>query len=110
MASWRKDGKELYFMAADQSIMAVAVSTSPAVQFEKPHVLFKPNAAIAAFAGTTAISSDGERLVIAVPPPQLRQLTFYNRQGEVNEDIVGEPTQFIMCNRTSRPTGTSSPT
>jgi Tol biopolymer transport system component len=95
LTSWRKDGKELYFMAADQSIMAVAVSTSPAVKFEKPHVLFKPDAAIAAFPGTTAISSDGERIVIAVPPPQLRQLTFYNRQGEVTR-TVGEPTQFVV--------------
>ena len=95
MATWRKDGKELYFMAADQSIVAVAVSTSPAVQFEKPRVLFKPDAAIAAFPGTTAISSDGERVVIAVPPPQLRQLTFYNRQGEVTRR-VGEPTQFVV--------------
>jgi len=41
------------------------------------------------------ITSDGERLVIAVPPPQLRQLTFYNRQGEVTR-TVGEPTQFIV--------------
>jgi Tol biopolymer transport system component len=95
MASWRKDGKELYFMAADQSIMAVDVSTSPAVQFGKPHVLFKPDAAIAAFPGTTDITSDGERFVIAVPPPQLRQLTFYNRQGEVT-GTAGEPAQFVV--------------
>ena len=33
--------------------------------------------------------------MIAVPPPQLRQLTFYNRQGEVTK-TVGEPTQFIV--------------
>jgi Tol biopolymer transport system component len=95
MASWHKDGKELYFMAADQSVMAVDVSTSPAVKFGKPRVLFKPDAAIAAFPGTAAVSSDGERFVIAVPPPQLRQLTFYNRQGEVTR-TVGEPTQFIV--------------
>jgi Tol biopolymer transport system component len=94
MMSWRKDGKELYFMAADQSIMAVAVTTSPAVSFAKPQVLFKPDAAIAAGPGTVDITSDGERLVIGVPPPQLRQLTLYNRQGEVMR-TAGEPTQFV---------------
>jgi Tol biopolymer transport system component len=94
MTSWRKDGKELYFMAADQSIMAVAVTTSPAVAFAKPQVLFKPNAAIAAGPGTVDITTDGERLVIGVPPPQLRQLTLYNRQGEVIR-TAGEPTQFV---------------
>ena len=95
MTSWRKDGKELYFLAADQTLMAVAVTTSPAVSFGKPHVLFKPDAAIGAAPGTVDISSDGERVVIAVPPPQLRQLTFYNRQGEVTR-TVGEPAQFVV--------------
>ena len=95
MTSWRKDGKELYFIAADQTLMAVAVTTSPAVSFGKPHVLFKPDAAIGAAPGTVDISSDGERVVIAVPPPQLRQLTFYNRQGEVTR-TVGEPAQFVV--------------
>ena len=33
---------------------------------DKPHALFKPDAAIAAFPGTTAITSDGERVRVAV--------------------------------------------
>jgi hypothetical protein len=46
MAFWRKDGKELYFLAADRSLMAVGVSTAPAFEFGKPKVLFRPPDAI----------------------------------------------------------------
>jgi Tol biopolymer transport system component len=33
--------------------------------------------------GTSSVSRDGERFVIAVPRPQLRQLTVYDRSGKV---------------------------
>ncbi len=95
MTSWRKDGKEFYFMAADRSIMVVTVNTLPAVEFGKPKVLFHPADAIAATPGIATISTDGERVVIAVPPPQLRQLTIFDRTGKVVR-TVGEPSQFVM--------------
>jgi Tol biopolymer transport system component len=95
MTSWRKDGNEFYFMAADRSIMAVTVNTSPAIAFGKPRVLFRPADAIAANPGLATISKDGERVLIAVPPPQLRQLTIFDRQGKALR-TAGEPSSFVV--------------
>ena len=90
MAFWRKDGKELYFLGADRSIMAVSVSTSPALEVGKPRVLFHLAEEIAVAPGTSSVSRDGERFVIAVPPSRLRQLTILDRQGKVVK-TVAEP-------------------
>jgi dipeptidyl aminopeptidase/acylaminoacyl peptidase len=90
MAFWRRDGKELYYLAADRSMMAVSVSTSPALEVGKPRVLFHPAAEIAVAPGMSSVSRDGERFVIAVPPNRLRQLTILDRQGKVVK-TVGEP-------------------
>lgn len=94
MTGWRKDGKEFYFMAADRSLMAVAVSRSSSIEFGKPVTLFHPPDAIGAAPGSAAISRDGERVLIAVPPPQLRQLTIFDRQGKPVR-TVGAASTFI---------------
>ncbi|HWU38620.1 MAG TPA: hypothetical protein VN203_13310, partial [Candidatus Acidoferrum sp.] len=95
MAFWRRDGKELYYLAADRGVMAVSVSTAPAFEFGKPKLLFRPPAAIPVTPGTASISRDGERVVMAVPPPQLRQLTIFDRQGKVVK-TVGEPGLYVQ--------------
>jgi hypothetical protein len=38
---WRDDGNELYYLAPDRKLMAVAVQTSPALAFRTPQVLFE---------------------------------------------------------------------
>jgi Tol biopolymer transport system component len=95
MAFWRKDGKELYYLAADPAIMAVEVNTTPAFEFGKPKVLFRPPEAVPVSPGTANISRDGEHVVIAVPPPQLRQLTLFDRQGKAVK-TVGEPGLYVQ--------------
>jgi Tol biopolymer transport system component len=90
MAFWRRDGKELYYLAADRSIMVVSVSTSPALEIGKPRLLFHPAEEVAVAPGSSSVSRDGERFVIAVPPSRLRQLTILDRQGRVVK-TVGEP-------------------
>ena len=69
MAFWRRDGKELYYLAADRGVMAVEVATAPTFQFGRPKLLFRPPAEIlpGVGPGTASISRDGERIVIAVP-------------------------------------------
>jgi Tol biopolymer transport system component len=83
MTFWRKDGQELFYMAADRSVMSVDVGTGPA-PFGKPRVLFRPPADVLAGInpGTASVSRDGEKFVIAVPRPLLRQLTVYDRSGK----------------------------
>ncbi len=92
MVFWRKDGKELYYLAADRAVMVVGVGAGATPTFAKPQVLFRPAADIAPGIGpgNASVSRDGERFVIAVPRPQLRQLTVYDRSGKPVSK-VGEP-------------------
>ena len=90
---WRGDGKELYYLAPDRSIRVVSVNSSPALEFSKPKVVFRVPESIAIGAGD--VSRDGQRFLIAVPPPQLRQLTVFDRQGKVLK-TVGEPGLIIQ--------------
>jgi Tol biopolymer transport system component len=89
-AFWRRDGRELYYMARDQAIMVADVSTTPAFSFSKPKVLFRQEAKVPD--RFRDVSADGERFLALPPPrgPQLQQLTVFNRQGEVVQK-VGEP-------------------
>jgi Tol biopolymer transport system component len=95
MAFWRRDGKELYYLGADRSIMAVSVGTSPALEIGKPKILFHPPEEIAVSPGTSSVSRDGERFVISVPPSRLRQLTILDRQGKIVK-TVSEPGAYFQ--------------
>jgi Tol biopolymer transport system component len=99
MVFWRKDGKELYYLGADRAVMVVQVNSGASPQFGKPQVLFRPTADIAPGIGpgTASVSRDGERFVIAVPRPQLRQLTVYDRSGKALSK-VGEPGFYNQAN------------
>ena len=90
MAFWRRDGKELYYVARDRSVMVADVSTGPSFSFTKPRVLFRPQSAIPEV--VRDVSADGERFLVVPPPrgPQLQQLTIFDRQGQVLQK-VGEP-------------------
>ena len=89
-AYWRRDGKELFYVARDRSVMVADVTTAPAVSFTKPRVLFRPQGAVPDF--VRFVSADGERFLAMPPPrgPQLQQLTIFDRQGQVLQK-VGEP-------------------
>ena len=93
MGFWRRDGKQFYYLANDRGFMAVEISTSPALEFGRPKLLFHPAPGIVVAPGTTNVSRDGERFLIAAPPPQLRQLTILDRQGKVVSK-VGEPGEY----------------
>jgi Tol biopolymer transport system component len=97
MTYWRRDGRELYFLAADRGIMAVQVTLSPEFEFGKPKLLYRPPDSMPLGAGAAMISRDGERILVAVPPPQLRQLTVFDRQGKV-VSTVGEPGVYLQPN------------
>jgi Tol biopolymer transport system component len=99
MVWWRRDGRELYYFAADRGIMAVSVTTSPTLEFGRPKLLFKapnsiPNGPNAAPGNLGSVSRDGERVVFSLPPaPRLQQLTMFDRTGKVVRTI-GEPAQI----------------
>jgi eukaryotic-like serine/threonine-protein kinase len=75
--------------------MAVPVTLSPDFEFGKPKLLFRPPESMPLAAGAAMISRDGERVLVAVPPPQLRQLTVFDRQGKV-VSTVGQPGLLVQ--------------
>ena len=92
-AFWRRDGRELYYLARDQAVMVADVSTSPTFSVSKPKVLFRQEAKVPD--RLAYVSADGERF-LALPPargPQLQQITVFNRQGEAIQK-VGEPGRY----------------
>jgi Tol biopolymer transport system component len=93
MAFWRRDGRELSFLATDQSIMSVSLTTAPDFEFGKPKLLFRVPESTRIGPGFASVNRDGDRFVIAVPPPQLRQLTIVDRQGKTLS-TVGQPALY----------------
>ena len=72
---WRGDGKELYYLAPDGSLMAVEISATPSFQAGTPKVLFKtplgPNSI-----SQWDIAADGKRFLFPAPTSQSRQAPF----------------------------------
>jgi serine/threonine protein kinase/Tol biopolymer transport system component len=62
---WRRDGKELFYLAADGKIMAVPVTTSGAT-FGTPTALFEVETpeATAPYPGHYAVTADGQRFLV----------------------------------------------
>ena len=63
---WRRDGKELFYMATDGKIMAVDVKTASRFEAGTPHVLFESHITnpVAATAFRYDVSADGQRFLI----------------------------------------------
>jgi len=93
MAFWRRDGKEISFLAPDRSIQSVSLSTSPDFEFKKPTVLFRLPETTPVAPNMASVNRDADRYVVAVPPPQLRQLTLLDREGKV-VGTIGQPGRF----------------
>lgn len=88
MISWRHDGKELYYLATDQRVMVVEISTVSAFTSRRPRPLFKAPDGISGTISGTSVSGDGQQFLFNVVPkrrgtPFPRQLTVFDRQGNV---------------------------
>ncbi len=64
---WRKDGKELYYLSPDKSLMAVPVKSSPGFEYGTPRVLFKTDVDNFDAPNRYAVADDGQRFLINVP-------------------------------------------
>src|SRR5262245_43523646 len=93
MAFWRRDGNELTFLSPDRGIMSVAVTTTGDFEFGKPAVLFRLPETTPVAPGVASVNRAADQFVIAIPPPQLRQLTVLDRQGKV-VSTIGSPGVF----------------
>lgn len=65
---WRQDGRELFFVSADESLCAVRVSHDGAeLRFTSPRPLFRMRAKHSRLRNTYAVSGDGERFLVDMP-------------------------------------------
>jgi serine/threonine protein kinase len=67
-ARWRGDGKELFFLSADNRLMAVDLELNPSFRAGIPKPLFQVTAASTGGAGARryAVSNDGKRFLLSV--------------------------------------------
>ena len=63
---WRRDGQELFYISADQKLMAAPVKLGATVEAGTPQSLFPIPGALYGFAGY-APTRDGERFLVNVP-------------------------------------------
>jgi len=95
MIFWRQDGRELYYLAADQGATAVDVRTDSAFTSSKPRRLFEAPEHISGTISGTSASRDGRQFLFNVVPkprgaPFPWQLAVFDRQGNVVR-ALGEP-------------------
>jgi Tol biopolymer transport system component/predicted Ser/Thr protein kinase len=64
---WRGDGKEIFFLGSEQTLMSVAVSASDAFEAAVPTPLFKANfpAAVPAYWSNYGATTDGQRFLVS---------------------------------------------
>jgi len=104
-AAWNPDSDELYYMAADQSIVAANVDGLPSSGAIERTPLFRLSQAVRVNPRQINVSRDGKLIVIAVPPePRLEQVTVFDREGTVLQRL-GDP--GVFRNATLSPDGKS---
>ena len=87
---WRRDGKALYYLGEDQTVMVVEIGGMRPLKPSRPKPLVRTPVVIA------DISRDGGRFLAVPPPsrdPQLQQITLYDRRGKIAAK-VGEPGDY----------------
>ena len=60
---WRKDGKELFYLALDGSMVSVAIKPGPPLEAGIPEVLFPTRVRVQPFWDQFAVTGDGQRFL-----------------------------------------------
>ena len=60
---WRRDGRELYFLTAESTLMAADIRTDHGIEVSLPKPLFKLN--VTAIMNQYAVSADGSRFLVS---------------------------------------------
>jgi hypothetical protein len=70
--AWRRDGKELFYLASDRALMSVAMKTGSTVEIGPPVRLFETRMSVLTSSGYTrnqyVVTADGQRFLINQPP------------------------------------------
>jgi Tol biopolymer transport system component len=82
MVFWRQDGQELYYLGADQDVMAVEVNAAALASGTPRRLFTAPYRMTGTISGAT-VSRDGQQFLfnIGPTPPDARTLAVYDRDG-----------------------------
>ena len=61
---WRRDGRELFYLALDRKMTVVAVNARESLEVDAPPVLFDTARELGAFRQEYAVSADGQRFLL----------------------------------------------
>jgi Tol biopolymer transport system component len=61
---WRRDGKELFYLAPDRKLMVVTVKSGATFEADAPRTLFQTELNVAALRQSYAVSADGQRFLL----------------------------------------------
>ena len=64
---WRRDGKELFYLALDRKLMAVTVKTGATFENDAPRAMFQTELNVAGLRQSYAVSADGNRFLLNTP-------------------------------------------
>jgi len=64
---WRRDGKELFYLALDRKLTAVTVMPGATFEADTPRALFETTLPVSAFRQTYSVSADGQRFLLNAP-------------------------------------------
>ena len=67
---WRADGRELFYLAVDGTMMAVPVGAGRSFDAGRPQALFSSNAWRLRVSQVYAVTKDGQRFLVAAMPPK----------------------------------------
>lgn len=70
---WRRDGKELFYLASDQKLMAVAVNGEGTFQADVPKALFQTREVVGRY--RYAVTADGQRFLVNTPEASTAPIT-----------------------------------
>ena len=67
---WRRDGKEIFFLALDGTMMAADVTLGKDVQASVPRALFKTPLQKGSDRHIYSVTGDGKRFILRMPDPR----------------------------------------
>lgn len=73
---WRRDGKELFYLAPDRQLMSVNVSASSTFETSAPTPLFQSRVSSYSAPNRYAVSTDGQRFLINGPAGEVSRTPF----------------------------------
>jgi len=72
---WRRDGRELYYLAPDGQMMAVEITAVETVESGTPRVLFETGLTLDPSHDQYTVTSDGQRFLIRMPVAESSPIT-----------------------------------